>query len=82
VLRFIELTDDCRVGDIARELVITVGAASKSVDRLESSGWVVRLPNPRYRRSSLLELTDAGPALLAAATGPSTLNYTGSSRLH
>jgi DNA-binding MarR family transcriptional regulator len=68
LLRFIDQTDNCRVGDIARELVITVGAASKSVDRLESSRWVVRRPNPHNRRSSLLELTAAGHKLLLAAT--------------
>ncbi len=68
VLRFIEMTEACRVGDIARGLVITVGAASKSVDRLESAGWVVRLPNPRNRRSSLLGLTEPGRILLAAAS--------------
>jgi MarR family multiple antibiotic resistance transcriptional regulator len=68
MLRFIEATDGCRVADIAREMVIAVGAASKSVDRLESSGWVVRRPNPGNRRSSLLELTQSGRSLLAQAS--------------
>lgn len=53
-----------RVQEIADELVITVGAASKIVDRLVRDGLAVRLPHPVDRRSSLLELTDAGGSAL------------------
>ncbi|MFT2019343.1 MarR family winged helix-turn-helix transcriptional regulator [Streptomyces sp. 796.1] len=67
-LRIIDGRDGCRVNDLAEEAAITVGATSKAVDRLETAGWVVRRPNPSNRRSSLLELTPAGSALLAAAT--------------
>jgi DNA-binding MarR family transcriptional regulator len=56
-LRIIGGRDDCRVGDLAREAAITVGATSKVVDRLEAAGWVSRRPNPANRRSSLLALT-------------------------
>ena len=57
----------CRVMDIARALSITVGGASKVVDRLETAGLCRRLPNPTDRRSNLLELTQPGRSLLAAA---------------
>jgi MarR family transcriptional regulator, organic hydroperoxide resistance regulator len=58
---------DCRVYDIASELKITTGGTSKLVDRIEASGYCRRLPNPADRRSSVLELTDAGRSLLAEA---------------
>jgi DNA-binding MarR family transcriptional regulator len=67
-LRIIGGRDDYRVGDLAREAAITVGASSKVVDRLEAAGWVSRRPNPANRRSSLLALTAAGRRLLDAAT--------------
>jgi MarR family transcriptional regulator, organic hydroperoxide resistance regulator len=57
----------CRVYDIAAELIITTGGASKLVDRIEASGYCRRLPNPADRRSSLVELTPQGEALLAKA---------------
>jgi MarR family transcriptional regulator, organic hydroperoxide resistance regulator len=57
----------CRVYDIAAELVITTGGASKLVDRIEAEGHCRRLPNPADRRSSLLELTPEGERLLKNA---------------
>ena len=57
----------CRVNDIADELVITTGGASKLVDRIEANGYCRRRPNPDDRRSSLVELTPAGRRLLAQA---------------
>jgi MarR family transcriptional regulator, organic hydroperoxide resistance regulator len=57
----------CRVYDIASELGITTGGASKLVDRIEAAGYCRRLPNPADRRSSLLELTPEGRRLLAEA---------------
>jgi MarR family transcriptional regulator, organic hydroperoxide resistance regulator len=64
----IDRTPRCRVYDIAAELLITTGGASKLVDRIESSGYCRRLPNPADRRSSLLELTARGQRLLTDAT--------------
>src|SRR6478609_10569240 len=49
-----------RVQDLSRDIGITVGAASKLVDRLERDGLAVRSPNPEDRRSSLIALTVAG----------------------
>ncbi|HSS23379.1 MAG TPA: MarR family winged helix-turn-helix transcriptional regulator [Mycobacterium sp.] len=57
----------CRVYDIAEELSITVGGASKLVDRIEAAGYCVRRANPGDRRSSIILLTTAGRRVLAKA---------------
>jgi DNA-binding MarR family transcriptional regulator len=57
----------CRVYDIATELGITTGGTSKLIDRIEANGYCRRLPNPADRRSSLLELTEEGKRIFAAA---------------
>jgi len=57
----------CRVYDIAAELGITTGGTSKLVDRIEANGYCRRLPNPADRRSSLLQLTEAGRRLFTEA---------------
>lgn len=49
-----------RVQDVSAALSITVGAASKFVDRLERDGLAERRPNPEDRRSSLVVLTQVG----------------------
>jgi DNA-binding MarR family transcriptional regulator len=66
-LRYLRDHPGSRVADLAAEFAIGVGAASKSVDRLEKQGWLVRQPNPSDRRSSLLALTDDGSHLVDAA---------------
>jgi DNA-binding MarR family transcriptional regulator len=65
VLQVIERTPECRVQEVADALAITVGGASQAVDRLERKQLCVRTPHPRNRRSSVLELTDAGRRLTA-----------------
>ncbi|MEU8816568.1 MarR family transcriptional regulator [Actinoplanes sp. NPDC048796] len=57
-----------RVADLAEFFAAGVGAISKGIDRLEGRGWVKRIPNPADRRSSLLELTDSGRALVSDAS--------------
>jgi DNA-binding MarR family transcriptional regulator len=59
---------ECRVYEIASELGITTGGASKLIDRIEADGLCRRRPNPEDRRSSLLELTPAGRKLLQTAS--------------
>jgi len=66
-LRFLRDHPGARVADVATEFAISIGATSKSVDRLEQQGWAIRQPNPADRRSSLLVLTDDGARLAAAA---------------
>ena len=68
VLRILDARGTSRVNDIAEELVITVGGTSKLIDRLEASGHCIRRANPDDRRSSLIELTESGRTILAAAT--------------
>ncbi len=66
-LRVIHRRTDCRVQEVSRDLAITVGAASKLVDRLERAGLAERRPNPSDRRSTLLRLTADGTAALGRA---------------
>jgi DNA-binding MarR family transcriptional regulator len=58
----------CRVFDIKEELAITVGGASKLVDRIEAAGLCRRRSNPDDGRSQIIELTPRGRRLLAEAT--------------
>jgi DNA-binding MarR family transcriptional regulator len=67
IMRVVGATVDCRVLDIARQLSISVGGASKVVDRVETADLCCRVPNPTDGRSSLIRLTPPGEALLAAA---------------
>ncbi|MGI9825342.1 MarR family winged helix-turn-helix transcriptional regulator [Agromyces sp. Marseille-Q5079] len=57
-----------RVQDLSRALSITIGAASKLVDRLERDGLATRRPHPDDRRSSLIMLTAAGEQTAQDAT--------------
>ena len=67
-MRVIGRLGSCRVQDLARELSITVGGVSKVIDRIEASGYCERRSNPDDRRSSIIELTPTGRALLVAAS--------------
>jgi MarR family transcriptional regulator, organic hydroperoxide resistance regulator len=67
-MQVIARRESCRVNDIAEELVITVGGASKLIDRIEASGLCHRRANPADGRSSIIELTTAGRDLLDDAT--------------
>lgn len=72
-LRIIDRYDgSARVQEVADDLIITVGAASKIVDRLVRDGLALRLPHPVDRRSSLLALTDGGAATLQAGVASLT----------
>ncbi|WP_170027410.1 MarR family winged helix-turn-helix transcriptional regulator [Planctomonas sp. JC2975] len=68
-MRVIDGTPNCRVQDLANGVRITVGGASKAVDRLSKRGWAERAPHPGDRRSSILRLTPEGERMLAAASG-------------
>lgn len=67
VLQLVGATADCRVLDIAHALSITVGGASKVVDRVEAAGLCRRESNPTDGRSNVLRLTAAGEDLLEVA---------------
>ena len=65
-MRIIAAHPACRVQEVADGMGISVGGASKSVDRVERRGWCRRIANPDDRRSSVLELTEEGRRMLAA----------------
>jgi len=67
VMQVVSTTPNCRVLDVSEALFITVGGASKVVDKVQAGGWCRRLPNPSDGRSSLIELTESGESLLEAA---------------
>lgn len=70
-----------RPTDLFRALLVTSGAITKQVDRLQAAGFVERLPDPAFGGGFLIQLTDrgraaadgavedlAGRSLIAAAT--------------
>ncbi|XVU29118.1 MarR family winged helix-turn-helix transcriptional regulator [Actinoplanes sp. CA-054009] len=57
-----------RVGDLARELRITMGGASKLADRVRAAGFIERTADPADRRATQIALTAEGREMLAAAT--------------
>ena len=67
IMQVVDVTEGCRVLDIARALSITVGGASKVVDRVEAAGLCRRQPNPTDGRSNRIQLTEPGVGLLKAA---------------
>ena len=68
-MQIMDRVPDCRVADIAETLSITVGGASKLVDRIEHAGWCGRAQNPNDARSSILTLSRAGRRVFDAAQG-------------
>lgn len=52
------------VGELGDDLGLVPSTASRLSDRLAEAGLITRRPAPRNRRSTLLELTDAGRAIL------------------
>ncbi|MDP9828921.1 MarR family winged helix-turn-helix transcriptional regulator [Kineosporia succinea] len=67
LLHIIDSTENCRVLDVVQAIGITVGAASKAVDRVEAAGLCARAANPGDRRSSILTLTPEGAEQLKTA---------------
>jgi DNA-binding MarR family transcriptional regulator len=49
-----------RPTDLFQSLLVTSGAITKQVDRLENAGLVERLPDPGYQRGFLIRLTRRG----------------------
>jgi DNA-binding MarR family transcriptional regulator len=56
-----------RPTDLFQSLLVTSGAVTKQVDRLVSEGLVQRLPDPSYKRGSLIRLTRRGTKVADAA---------------
>lgn len=49
-------------------LMVTSGGLTNRIDRLEKTGFVVRIPNPDDRRGIILELTPTGRELVDRVT--------------
>ena len=47
-------------GDLSRALMLSSGAMTNRLDRLETAGLIRRVPDPRDRRGVMIELTDEG----------------------
>ncbi|HEY1330458.1 MAG TPA: MarR family transcriptional regulator [Actinomycetota bacterium] len=56
-------------GDLSRSLLVSTGAMTNRLDRMEEAGLVVRKPDPRDRRGILVALTDTGTKLIEEAVG-------------
>jgi len=71
-LFFLSRSDDgsLRVGDLAQAMRITVGGASKLVDRIERAGLVRREPDATDRRASKIALTSNGKLAFTAVISP------------
>jgi DNA-binding MarR family transcriptional regulator len=67
VTRAVARCEPATVSDVMRELIITVGGASKLVDRIEAAGYLSRSANPADGRSSLIHVTAAGRRMLQRA---------------
>jgi DNA-binding MarR family transcriptional regulator len=54
-------------GALVRQLMLSSGAMTNRIDRLEAAGWVRRAPDPTDRRGVVVALTAAGLALVDRA---------------
>lgn len=60
--------------ELYREMMLTSGAMTNRIDRLEEAGLVARRPDPDDRRGTLVRLTTKGKALIDAATSKHVAN--------
>lgn len=67
VLRTVRYTPACRIQEVAASQGITLGAASRLVDRLHRDGLVHRTPCEHDRRAVILTVTEEGLAHLEKA---------------
>src|SRR3954451_14540500 len=66
LLRLTTRSDDNRMtaGELSRALMLSSGAMTTRLDRLEAAGLVERIRDPRDRRGVLIALTDKGKAAI------------------
>ncbi|HET7310881.1 MAG TPA: MarR family transcriptional regulator [Mycobacteriales bacterium] len=69
LLRLTTRSDDNRMtaGELGRALLLSSGAMTNRIDRLEAAGLVERVRDPRDRRGVLVALTDAGRTTIDGA---------------
>jgi DNA-binding MarR family transcriptional regulator len=64
-LQSLERLGPSLVTELADNLDLLSSTASRLSDRLADAGWITRRVSPTNRRATLLELTDAGRAMLS-----------------
>jgi DNA-binding MarR family transcriptional regulator len=69
LLRLATRTDDRKMsaGRLSQMLLLSSGAMTNRLDRMESAGLVRRVPDPNDRRGVLVEMTDKGEKVLDSA---------------
>lgn len=67
VLRTVRDTPTCRIQEVAASQGITLGAASRLIDRLHRDGLLHRTPCEHDRRATILTVTEQGLAHLEEA---------------
>lgn len=60
ILRHLQRTGGCSVGQLAERVDVGASAMSQMLDRLEKMGWILRQPDPRDARSRMVRLTPEG----------------------
>ena len=68
VLVLLSSSGALRTGALAERSGVHASTLTRTADRLVRGGWVRRLENPLSRREVLIELTDAGAALVREVT--------------
>jgi DNA-binding MarR family transcriptional regulator len=69
LLRLATRTDDRKMsaGRLSQLLLLSSGAMTNRLDRMESAGLIRRVPDPNDRRGVLVEMTDKGEKVLDQA---------------
>src|SRR4051812_4459260 len=69
LLRLATRSEDNRMsaGDLSRALMLSSGAMTNRLDRMEKAGLIRRVPDPRDRRGVLVEMTDTGRTQIDAS---------------
>lgn len=65
LLRQIADSESLRPGELANRLGVEASHVTRTVQQLEKSGFVTRVPDPRDRRAQRIELTEPGRQAIA-----------------
>lgn len=65
LLRQVADSEPMRPGGLAARLGVEASHVTRTVQQLQKSGYVTRVPDPDDRRAQRIELTDAGGAAIA-----------------
>ncbi|MEV0179722.1 MarR family transcriptional regulator [Streptomyces sp. NPDC050625] len=60
LLRQVADSDSLRPGELAQRLGVEASHVTRTVQQLQKSGYVTRIPDPDDRRAQRIQLTDAG----------------------